>query len=73
MPGTICSVAICKNSFYKQKEGEEKLMFFSFPKDDSLRKEWIRRCFRKDSVNPKTGRICNVQNLIFKKTCERKL
>lgn len=52
--GYRCAVAACKN----QSGKEPKLSFFSFPKDENLRKEWIKRCHRKENFNPKTSRIC---------------
>lgn len=59
MPGSWCSVAICRIDYNKQKKCEEKLVYFRFPKDVALCKEWIRRCYRKDKINPKTARICS--------------
>ena len=33
--------------------------FFSFPKDNKIRKEWIMKCKRNDKFNPDTSRICS--------------
>lgn len=54
--GYRCAVGICNN----QSQKEPKISFFRFPKDKKLQKEWIRRCFRKDTFNPGTSRICKV-------------
>lgn len=59
MPGTICSVAICKNNAIKAKQMGEKIIWFTFPKDPKIRKEWVKRCYRKDKWDPKNKRICN--------------
>ncbi|XP_044262142.1 THAP domain-containing protein 5-like [Tribolium madens] len=59
MTGTICSVAICKSNAQKAKRGGEKIKFFSFPKNPEIRKEWVRRCHRKDKWDPRNKRICS--------------
>lgn len=60
MPGgKICSVAICKSNSKKAKETGENIMFFSFPKDPEVRKEWIRKCYRKDSFSVENKRVCS--------------
>lgn len=60
MPGgTVCSVAICKNNSKTAKEHGENLIFFSFPKDVKVQKEWIRKCYRKDKWNCANKRLCS--------------
>jgi hypothetical protein len=34
-----------------------KVSFYSFPKDGSLRQQWVHLCKRKDKFNPATTRI----------------
>lgn len=60
MPGgVICSVAICKSNSKKAKAAGENLMFFRFPKDIQIRKEWIQKCHRQDKWNSDNKRICS--------------
>lgn len=60
MPGgSVCSVAICKSNSKKAKEKGEHLMFFTFPKDEKLRKEWVNKCHRQDKFDPKYKRVCS--------------
>ncbi|XP_072389801.1 uncharacterized protein [Diabrotica undecimpunctata] len=61
MPGTGCSVANCKNNFYKNKKSDsvQQIAFFTFPKNTNLEKIWIMRCCRKDTINIKTARVCS--------------
>ena len=60
MPGgTVCSVATCKSNSKKAKENLEHIMFFTFPKEPEIRREWIKKCYRKDKFNPKYKRICS--------------
>lgn len=59
MPGgVVCSVAICKNNSKKALESGQKLSFFYFPKDPKIRKEWVRKCYRKDVWDVTNKRIC---------------
>lgn len=58
--GTICSVAVCNNSYYKAKNENSELSFFRFPKDSTIKKEWIIKCYRKDKWNVDNGRICSI-------------
>lgn len=60
--GMICSVAVCKSistKAKKKKKNGEALAFFSFPKNCDLRKEWVRKCFRKDKFDPANKRVCS--------------
>lgn len=52
--GSTCSVACCRNYSEKGKlsETEATFIFQTFPRDPQLRKEWIRRCYRKDNFTP---------------------
>lgn len=59
MPGQICSVAVCKTSFYKEKRKDQKVLFFTFPKDPILKDIWISRCYREGAFNVKCARICS--------------
>ncbi|XP_028139357.1 uncharacterized protein LOC114333628 isoform X4 [Diabrotica virgifera virgifera] len=62
MPGVSCSVAICKNNFYKKKksaDADQQIAFFTFPKNKKLEKIWIMRCRRKDEIKTKTARVCS--------------
>jgi hypothetical protein len=36
-----------------------KAWFYSFPKDGSLRQQWVHLCKRKDKFTPATARICS--------------
>lgn len=57
--GSACSVATCKNNSRKVKKCGENIMFFRFPKDGKIKKEWIRKCYRKDKWDPENKRICS--------------
>lgn len=59
MSGNICAVSSCKNYYYKNPTPENKLSFFSFPKDKQRRDEWVHKCCRKDKFNVSTARICS--------------
>lgn len=61
MPGgNICSIATCKSNSKKNKEtDEEKLIFFSFPKNLVILNEWVRKCCRKDKWTLVNKRICS--------------
>lgn len=60
MPGgMVCSVAICRNNSIKCKEKGENTLFFTFPKDSLIRKEWVRKYYRKDKWNPVNKRVCS--------------
>jgi len=52
-----CAVATCKN--YIKTEKSSDLSFHRFPKDPSIRKQWVYRCSRKDKFNPSNGKICS--------------
>lgn len=57
--GNICSIATCKSNSKKPDPEGEKVMFFTFPKDPKILKEWARKCCRKDNWTPKNKRICS--------------
>lgn len=59
MTGTICSVAICKSNAEHAKKSGEKISFYKFPTDIKIRKEWIRKCYKKGKFNPDNKRICS--------------
>lgn len=52
---TGCAVGLCKSIANK----DTNCHFFCFPKDKSLRKLWITRCFRKNKFNSETSRVCS--------------
>lgn len=59
--GCRCAIAACSSQQTKTKNDTgQNLSFFRFPKDLKIRKEWIRRCYRKDKFNPDTSRICKL-------------
>ncbi|XP_031329863.1 uncharacterized protein LOC116160867 [Photinus pyralis] len=59
MPGRRCAVFGCNNSRISTKDTEPEIIYHNFPKksDDSIRKEWIRRCKR--VMNPSTSQMCS--------------
>ena len=59
MPGTICSIASCKNNYLRAKKEGKPITFFNFPKDPEIRAEWVRRCKRDDKFHPKYKRVCS--------------
>lgn len=60
MPGgTVCSVATCKNNSKKAKEKGENLLFFRFPKEPTILKQWVAKCSRKDKWDPVAKRLCS--------------
>lgn len=61
MPGMRCAVGTCNNSFRKfSPQDTNYISFHRFPKDEKLRKVWIKACFRKDNFNPDSSYICNI-------------
>ncbi|CAH1406768.1 unnamed protein product [Nezara viridula] len=59
MPGSICSVAMCKSNAIISKKLGDNVRFFTFPKDVKLRREWVKRCSRSEKFNPINKRICS--------------
>lgn len=59
--GSTCNVASCKNTSEKAKKCGLEIIFHSFPTDPHIRKEWIRKCYRKDKFTPR--RICSTHFL----------
>lgn len=57
MPGG--SVASCRSHSTKAKASGERIIFFTFPKDPELSKQWLQECYRKDKVNTDMARICS--------------
>ena len=53
-----CSIANCKN-FTKSSKENSTITYHRFPKNKSIRKQWITSCFRKDSFTPNNSRICS--------------
>lgn len=62
--GNICSIATCQSNSKKPDPDGKKVMFFTFPKDPKILKEWARRCCRKDNWSPKNKRICSKHFLL---------
>lgn len=54
MPAS-CAVGLCKN--VSKKDGN--VHFFRFLKDNTLRKIWIKQCYRRDIFNVETSRVCS--------------
>lgn len=55
---TSCAIATCLNTYRNSKE--RNVIFHRFPqKDLLLSKEWVQKCRRKDTINPKNARICS--------------
>ncbi|KAJ8971650.1 hypothetical protein NQ317_015339 [Molorchus minor] len=66
MTGNRCAVYGCNNTFSTSKrcEGERQISMHVFPKfkdlvSQTIRKEWVTRCSRRDKFNPDTSRICS--------------
>ncbi|XP_069670359.1 uncharacterized protein [Periplaneta americana] len=60
MPGQRCAVAVCQSVYKKTTNYANKVSFFSFPKDEEIRKRWIVACKRQNKFNPGTSRICSL-------------
>lgn len=45
-----CAIAVCKNP--------NNVSYYSFPKEPSLRKIWVKACKRDDPFNPNQARLC---------------
>ncbi|XP_065219890.1 uncharacterized protein LOC135845326 isoform X2 [Planococcus citri] len=57
--GSCCSVASCKNTGRTKTMIRPELKFHRFPKDPDMRREWVRKCGRKERFNPDTGTVCS--------------
>jgi hypothetical protein len=65
----VCAVYGCNSStnINRKRKGipdnskvtVTKVSFYSFPKDGSLRQQWVHLCKRKGKLNPATARICS--------------
>lgn len=56
MPGMRCAIGNCSNTFTKFSPHQTNyISFHRFPKDDKLRKSWIKACYRKDNFNPNSS------------------
>lgn len=65
MTGTRCAVYGCNNTYKTKLPDDQKIILHTFPKlknivSETMRREWIRRCMRKDQFNPDTSRICSM-------------
>lgn len=64
--GYKCSVAKCKSGYVSSKSSSnssttaKQISFFSFPKNDDLRKKWTRACHRERFVPTEHSRICSL-------------
>lgn len=56
-----CTVAVCNNSWAKTKKDNSRshIKYFTFPKNEELRKQWIQRCRRDGKWNPDSCRVCS--------------
>lgn len=52
-----CSVYGCNN--YARKTGNT-VRYFRFPKEESVRNQWVTCCRRTDKINTKYAQICSV-------------
>lgn len=61
MPGTRCAVAVCNNCIVKTRlsDGQCKIVYHRFPKDEQICKQWIQKCKRNDKFNYRTSSICS--------------
>ena len=55
-----CSVFNCKNYFRKTSKVNPPIKYYRFPKDENLRKIWLKHTRRAQDVNSNNGRICSV-------------
>ncbi len=53
-----CAVATCRN-YQKSASNPTSFSFHRFPKEPSIRKQWVIRCFRKDKFNANNCKICS--------------
>ena len=57
-----CAVFGCTSSTHRTRKGKDvnhDVSFHQFPMDLQLRKIWIQKCKRQDSINPEFGCICS--------------
>lgn len=55
----VCSVASCKNVSRKPNKNGEKLIFFNFPKDPCIQREWVKRCSQNEDYPTENKRVCS--------------
>lgn len=65
MPGVRCAISTCKNAYLNTKNIPDKhnITYHSFPKDEEVRKIWIKRCCRLKEWRPTLQQkyfICSV-------------
>lgn len=60
MPGRRCAIFSCNNSCVVTKAEGKDIMYHNFPKDETVRDEWVRLCNRAPRWNPATSQICSV-------------
>ncbi|XP_066137733.1 uncharacterized protein [Euwallacea fornicatus] len=61
MPGTFCSVMGCESKANVARKMGYVLRFFSFPKNPSLRHQWLRLCYRPKNLETDRGskKVCS--------------
>ncbi|XP_066259681.1 uncharacterized protein [Euwallacea similis] len=61
MPGTFCSVMGCESKANVARKMGYILRFFSFPKNPSLRHQWLRLCYRPKNLETDRGskKVCS--------------
>ena len=71
--GPICCVPGCRSGHYKKDGWKNSL--FKFPKDEAMKKKWLRNIKRDDFQPSKCSRICSLHFLpeFIKKTKVQKL
>ncbi|XP_071525284.1 transposable element P transposase [Panulirus ornatus] len=52
-----CSISSCLSNY---SQGNESVIFHRFPKDNTVRREWITACGQQDIINPNNARICSL-------------
>ena len=58
-----CAIATCKSLFIhnKKRQRDERLSFFTFPKNEELAKVWWIKCKRKDKKShSESDRVCSL-------------
>lgn len=60
MPGIRCAIFGCKNSRCATKEKSPEITYHTFPKNDTIRNEWIDCCGRVGTWNPKNCKVCSI-------------
>lgn len=54
-----CAAFNCKNGSNNNQKSEKKVSFFSFPKDEKIRKVWTEKVRRKNWKPSNSSRLCS--------------